>query len=388
MQKTAVVINFEAVIWLYVFFALPALAYTGLMAWLILGWRRLPVVPGPDDGLASFSIVVPVRNEAHCIVRLLSCLRLQYFPAARYEVIVVDDHSTDASAAVVSRFINTHELPFFRLLETPAGGAEAGRGKKAALARGIAAARHDYIITCDADCVMGPDWLPAMAGAVSHFNPHMLIGPVGIESPDDLFGSLQALEMLALTAVTAGAAGQGKAVLCSGANLLFRRDLFHRVGGYQGNEHLASGDDVFLLHKFKGLDDSVIHFVRDRRAMVYTPAANSAGSFFRQRARWIAKTTAYRDIASLFSAAVAGGFNLLLLLATALALFLPAGWFYYTLLLWLIKGLADFFLIGGTARFFRRKALLYRYPLAWLLYPFYVLIINVFAILGKGEWKG
>ncbi len=100
------------------------------------------------------SIVVPVRNGAGIIADCLRALEAQDLPVADYEVIVVDDGSTDDTAEVV------HGFPGVRLIrQGPAGPAVARN-------RGTAEARGEYILFTDADCAPHPTWAGALLRAV------------------------------------------------------------------------------------------------------------------------------------------------------------------------------------------------------------------------------
>jgi len=99
------------------------------------------------------SIIVPVRNGEQVIATCLQALRCQDLPAPDYEVIVVDDGSTDGTAEVVRGF------PEVRLLQQPA------RGPAAARNHGVAEAQGEWILFTDADCAPHPGWAGALLRA-------------------------------------------------------------------------------------------------------------------------------------------------------------------------------------------------------------------------------
>ncbi len=100
------------------------------------------------------SIVIPVRDGEEVIGGCLDALRAQDLPAGDYEVIVVDDGSTDSTAEVVRRD------PSVRLIQQPPRGAAAARN------RGIEAAQGAIVLFTDADCRPRPDWARQLVTAL------------------------------------------------------------------------------------------------------------------------------------------------------------------------------------------------------------------------------
>jgi len=116
--------------------------------------RRLRDVPPKSEGLPSLSIVVPVRNEEqHVEAALTSVLSLDY---PDFEVVVLDDRSTDATPALLARMAKQHpELQVKRIESLPEG----WLGKNHALYQGALASRGEYLLFTDADILYEPDTL-------------------------------------------------------------------------------------------------------------------------------------------------------------------------------------------------------------------------------------
>jgi 4,4'-diaponeurosporenoate glycosyltransferase len=128
-----------------------------LLGWLLL-WRlpRLDPSARPHPGL-RVSVVVPARNEADRLPRLLGDLQAQTRPAD--EIIVVDDGSTDGTARVAARF------PAVRVLTAPAV-PEGWTGKSWACHTGALAAAGQVLVFLDADVELAPE---ALAAVVHHW---------------------------------------------------------------------------------------------------------------------------------------------------------------------------------------------------------------------------
>lgn len=366
--------------------ALLLLPYVLLITAFIFGWRKntRPSAASPEKIRKPFvSVVVAFRNEENNLPALLKHIQAQNYPSHLFEVLLCDDFSEDQSAFICQTF--TRKNKNFRLISLMADGQH---GKKAALKRGIEQAAGDIIITTDADCSMGSKWLESIVHPFIYSNIEFLAGPVKIitDPKNKLFSGMQALEFMSLTGASAGAAGITHPIMCNGANLAFRKkgwaELIHDVSG----KKLASGDDVFLLHAFQKKYPGKIIFLKDRKAIVSTRAANSLKMFFSQRMRWAGKSTGYSDIFTLFTGFVVAALNIFLVVSLLAALFNP-----FLLLplaaMWLAKIVVDFILLFRVAGFLKQKKLLFLYlPLA-LLYPIYVSTTIFLAIFAGNAWK-
>lgn len=364
---------------------LVALCYAILILAFTAGWFRLPVFWHKNGSNIPFTVIIPARNEEKTIMQLLVLMRKQHYPKDLYEVIVVDDHSTDSTAAIVERKIKSGFFSNVKLVR--ASEERLTPGKKNALAAGILRARHEWIVTTDADCLLGSHWLESLAGFIEKEKPAMVIGPVVIVPGKTLLSQMQALEFLSLTGSTAGAAAIGRPVMCNGANLAFRKDFFERVGGYAGNEYLASGDDVFLLHKFKKMKGTKVAFLKSHGAIVHTRALDSLSSFFRQRGRWAGKAGGFRDWFTLMTGGVVMLINILIFLGLLAGPFISQKLMLSALLLLTFKAVVDFPMLYWVSGFFQKRDLMWLYPALALVYPFYVVVSLFSGFVLKPRWK-
>lgn len=369
-----IMLVFWGILGLYVAFVLA------LALGVFLLRRKNPTAIGIPP-LPFVSILLPMRNEQVNIQQCLKALREQDYPADRYELIVIDDHSEDACAALVQAYLKDWEG--LKLLRKSEGQLP---GKKAALQMGIDAARAELILTTDADCLMTDLWLQTMVSQYLRQDTKMLIGPVEIAPRDTWFGAIQALEFMSLGGTTAGTAAWGQAVMCNGANLMFSKLAFEAVDGYRGNEDCPSGDDVFLLHKFKQAYPGQIRFAMDRACVVQTHPVPGLKDFFRQRVRWAAKAGRYRDLATLLSGALVAAMNLFPLILLALSLVVPMA-LSFLAVWWIVKTLVDMPLILQMCRFLKRTRLMLWYLPLQILYPFYVSLTLLLAWRGVFSWK-
>ncbi|MDV3310544.1 MAG: glycosyltransferase [Cyclobacteriaceae bacterium] len=342
------------------------------------GWKkalRTHSIP-PPACQPSVSVVIAARNEAANLGAVLAALERQTLRG--FEVVVVDDHSHDDTAAIARAFSGnpTYAINVVRL--------SARSGKKAAITTGVHRARGSVILTTDADCNVGPRWIESM---VASFGPQVkfVSGGVRIGPAESFSAQLQAAEFASLVGAGASAIGLGYPVMCNGANMAFTRDTFLEVGGYSGNDHIPSGDDVFLLQKVHAWYPGSTVFCPHADAVVET-AAVSWRHFVNQRIRWGAK---WRHATSLTTPALAlfiGCFHLGWLLLLPAAIF--SGAVVASVVLFLAKALLEMLYLREVHRFLGVKWSWPIFLLLQLTYSAYVVIVGVLANFKAPSWKG
>jgi biofilm PGA synthesis N-glycosyltransferase PgaC len=352
--------------WLYLITLVP---YFFLLIRIYLSLKKIKPFINSSSGGIFLSIIVPCRNEEKDLPLLLSDIAGQTYNPGLFEVIIVDDNSTDTSYALADGFSSIKNMKVLR---------NSGRGKKRAVKTGIESSRGSLVITCDADCRMGQNWLKTISATYIAENPDMIICPVRLESGKGFFRRFQELEFLGLQGITAGTATDGNPVMCNGANLAFKREVFNRHSDNL-HEELASGDDVFLLHSIKKEPGSRVIWLESSEAVVTTRASGTLFSFLRQRARWISKSGYYDDK---FTKALA-----IVTFVTIIVqiLLLAGGVFSVRLLLILgiytaLKSVPDFLILSNTTLRYGENKLMRWFLPSLLFYPFYVLAAGLFSL--------
>ena len=332
-----------------------------------------------------FSILIAARDEAAALPALLQALAAQTLPPTAFEVLVADDHSADATAAVV--MAAAPGLPFaLQLVALPPG----ATGKKAALTAAEALARAPWVVCTDADCRPGAGWLAAYAQllAAAPAPLHFVSGPVRLTLGGAWFDALLGLEFAGLVGVGAACIARGQPTMCNGANLAYRRASFRAVGGYAGHQGIASGDDELLLHALHRRYPTGIRFLADARAVVDTPAPATLAALLRQRVRWASKYPHYRTAAPRRLALLVLGTNLSLALGAAAALAWPPLW-PWVVAAWALKLGADAWLLWPVLGLLRRRRWLAGLLPLQLLYAPYALAVGLAGQGSKGyRWKG
>lgn len=366
-------------------FWISSLAYTVLIVLLMIGWLKGRTAPAQTSNSTSIAVIVPARNEEANVAKLLEALQRQSYKG-RWELVIVNDASTDNTAGVVDDFLakatqlNARQI---QLEDDPTCAAP----KKRALLAGIEATDGALIVTTDADCIPDPNWLSAIAATYEASNAKMICGPVAFHQDRTLFQRLQTLEFMSLIGSTAATINLGVPVMCNGANLAYEREAFNAVNGFSGDDSVASGDDVLLMLKLKKAFPGCIKFVQDGKALVYTLPQPNLKAFASQRKRWASKSKVYRDTGVIAVAATVLLINVSILIHLVGALFEPA-LFYAAAKQFILKSTLDFFFLLLVASFFSRKALLLLVLPEQLLYIVYVAFFGLTSWLGGYQWKG
>ncbi len=370
----------------------PALAllYLLIQARLLYAWARLPevVVPPDYEPCLPITVLVPARNEAAGIEAALAAIFTQTYPQHLLEIIVIDDHSTDGTAARVLALAGQDERLRLLSLADHLGGRPVVAYKKAALEWGAAEARGALVVTTDADCMPSPSWLRTLAWLYETEAARFLTGPVVIQPTADFLSTFQALDLAGYMVLTGGAVALQHPLLANGANLGFSKALFRRVGGYDGLRDRASGDDVLLLQKVVRERAARVFFVKSRDAVVTTRPVTTWSGLWQQRLRWAAKTGAYQEPRLVVLQGLVFALCWSILLSLAAAPWQPA-LLMAGLSAWVLKGIADYVLLRRAACYFGHPRWLRYYLPAQLLHTAYIAVLGTVALFGpRTTWKG
>ena len=242
--------------------------YSILILFYRAGWRELkPSSENDHESSLKISVIIPARNEEENIGKLLSSLEKQTYSPHLFEVIVVDDHSTDNTATVVSgySFVKLIRLEFDNI----------NSYKKKAIETGIAAASGDLIVTTDADCIVPNNWLKTIASFKEKTSVVFIAAPVVLESASNLLQAFQDLDFLVLQGITAASVQKRFHNMCNGANLAYERKAFIEVNGFTGIDHIASGDDMLLMQKIAQRFPTKVSYLLSKDTIVTTQAAKT-----------------------------------------------------------------------------------------------------------------
>ncbi len=361
--------------------------YVLLILYFLLGWLRLKeYVPGNAIPVTRVTVVVPVRNEEKNILNLLGNLRDQQYNKDLFEVIVVDDHSTDNTLKLINGF-SMSNLRVIALKDDPALADASRTNKKIGIEKAVHAANGTLIMTTDADCHPGSNWIKTTVAYYEEHNPVMIAGMVSYFHDTSFLGKFQTLDFLSLVGIAAASIQNGFYNLCNGANLAYTKAAFLEVDGFRQIDHIPSGDDMMLMHKMAKKFGDKIAYLKNKDCIVYTSTEKDFVTFWNQRVRWTSKSTHYEDKRITGILAFVYLVNLLIVLNLAIGIFYPP---MLKLAMWmfLAKLCIDTLFTYAVTKFFRRENLLWLFLPMQAVHVLYIILIAPAGVFGKYNWKG
>lgn len=350
---------------------------------ILIGIKKLK--PSSKKNRKDFhvSIIVPFRNESENILKCLRSLENQNYPQDKYEILFIDDSSTDDTLNKLKSAIRKKEAAVFTLKDENAHAAY----KKKAIHFGIEKSSGEIIFTTDADCTHNPNWLISVTQCFDE-KTGFVSSPVELIDEENLLGKLQQIEFAGLIAAGAGLIGAEKPTICNGANVAYRKSAFMQVNGYEGTLNISSGDDESLMQKIFRRKDYDIKFCLDEESIVHTRPASTIKKFYQQRKRWASKGLFYANKFFVFRLSLIYLFFLSVLLAFFCGVFFDETLLYFAIISFLSKTLIDFIVLTSVNKLFLHGLNLNIFLLAEILHIPYVLITAASGALGNYEWKG
>lgn len=346
--------------------------YTASVFWLIFGMRQLRAARKSYRALSldELTVIIPFRNEAQNLPKLMACIREQKYQPVQW--IFIDDHSSDAFR---SYFADMEAWPV-RLLHLP----EEQKGKKRAIRFGVDHASTTYCLTMDADVIFGNEYIKNMMTVPA---ADLVILPVEMTGKQ-WWQPFFVLEYLFTVLLNRGVAGWLRPVNASGANLLFKLSAFEEVDDLDEHGHIASGDDMYTLRAFRE-NNKQIEIVESAALTVYTETPPTVKEALDQRVRWLGKTGNVGDNLNNTLGAWAVGAHLWYFMLILIAWTAGALWLFVVLLV--IKAAVDFSLIRMIRRQWKAEDVL-GLILFELFYPVYLFGLLGTSLFAQPEWKG
>ena len=363
--------------------------YFALIAAYATGWKRQKdfSIPPAFTPQTTISVIIPARNEERCIEACIRSVLAQQYPAGLLEVIVVDDHSTDNTAAIIKQFA-AQNVRYISLAEKLAAGGSIVAYKKAALAAGIAEAEGELIVTTDADCRAPEQWLRHIAACYRQTHAQMIVAPVIFSTDRSIVQVFQLIDFMSMQGITAAANAMNLGHMSNGANLVFTKTAYDKVLGYQGIDHLASGDDYLLMVKISKLPGASITYLKSREAIIATEPQPTWGRFLQQRIRWASKSGKYNDRKLTAILMLVYLYNLWFAVLGVMGCFHHHTYWLWLLTLLLLKALIEYLYMLPLTTFFNRKWTRLYFPFLQPMHILYIISAGFMGFIGTYTWKG
>ena len=363
------------------------LVYAILIIQLIWGFNKVKTFETTDiTPKTAFTIVIPFRNEEKNLNFLLQSISQLNYPISLIQIVMVDDFSNDNSTSVYNQWRMNHQEVDTTLLENLI---LSNSPKKDALGRAIPIAKHEWIVTTDADCIVDKNWLLTLDNYIQRnpeaSGPEMIVGSVMYKAKNNWFHHFQQLDLMSLQGVTIGSFGIGKPFMCNGANFAYTKKFFNEIGGFGGISDNASGDDVFLLQKAVNSNLGKVHYLKNRNAIVKTKPENDLFKLFMQRVRWAGKSTGYKSSYAKFLAVSVLLMNVGLVCGLW---FVVCGCLNWKIVLgaFLVKYSVDYILLYKSNSYLRNGK--FFVPIASsVIYPFFSSLVGIYSLFGSFTWK-
>ena len=363
------------------------IGYVMLLLFYRIKWNSIPNYTSDALHQNTFvSIIVAARNEEDNIEKLIQSIIAQTYPASHYELIIIDDFSSDQTVSIIKPHLN-NQIRLLEMRNYIADGSITAYKKKA-IALGIEHSKGSLMITTDADCMMGKDWLQTIVNVYEEKKPVMMVMPVVIHCKNRFVEIFQTLDFMSLQGITGVVVHHKLMGMCNGANLAYTKNIFNEVGGFEGIDNIASGDDYLLMHKIGALYPNELLFVKSKNVVVETAAIQNWKAFFQQRIRWASKAEKYQDkrILPVLMLVYFVNVSLLVLLIASVVLMKMIAIKYLVLLL-LIKTIFELIFLLPVAKFFNKEKWLWWFPLMQPFHICYTVVAGWLGKFGNYEWK-
>lgn len=330
-----------------------------------------------EDVEQEVSVIICAKNEAANLRKNLPRILNQNYHS--FEVVVVNDHSTDESLDVLHSL--SKDYPQLKIVNYTEE--KEFIGKKPALAKGIQASKYEIVLLTDADCYPSSDkWIWEMQHAINdqielglayapYINKKILIN--FLIRFETVYTAIQYLSFALV----------GHPYMGVGRNLIYKKTLYKKVDGFKKHEHIASGDDDLLINEIAKKSNTKV--ILSPNTFMYSPAEKTWKDYYRQKSRHLSTGRHYKLKNQLFLGLLSAshfchyivGFFVICKISTIFAV-----------LMYVVRIVAVNIVYGSTLRRLQDHSLLKWVPLLDFLYIFYYIIFAPILFIGNTiKWK-
>jgi poly-beta-1,6-N-acetyl-D-glucosamine synthase len=362
------------------FYLLFGIVYGVLILTLSRLWNQDSFTAFNDESDSSVTVIVPFRNEEGNLAHLFNSIKnLTYRP---FQVIFVNDKSQDGGRDILEELIELNrdfDIQFVMLDNE-------GEGKKEAVKTAINHAMGNCILTTDADCLLPQNWIETMLAKLSKPKVKMTAGPVMTLGGNGFFYHFQQIEWASILLMTKAGFELGNPIMCSAANMAYKKSAFEVVKPYDHNLGHLSGDDEFLLKKIHSIygADAIVYTINN---LVWTNPQSSWKNLFSQRIRWISKWKLHHSVRHVVFSTLPWLIQTIFISSIILLFTGKTGLIAFSIL-WITKISVEHKVLAKVSKSYNISHGTLAYILTSIIHPIYAFFIGLGSLSGKFEWKG
>lgn len=325
-----------------------------------------------ENGL-PVSLILAVKNEKENLIKHLPLILNQDYK--EFEIVIVDDHSSDETKAWI-RAQKCSKVKYFALQEKS--------GKKAAVAKGVEAAKYDVLLLTDADCKPASrNWMKLMSQKLKKENT-MVLGYGPYSKRPSLLNALIRYETFQTALQYFSFAICGKAYMGVGRNLGYRKSLFLQSQSPEKYANIRSGDDDLLVNEMA--EKATVNICTQVEAHTISTPKTSWGSYWVQKRRHLQAGTKYKQADRMRLAALGG--STFIFWSCFLLLCAKASFIMIIFPIFAVKLMLQYFTFGRIMQKLQEGNLLIWAPLLEFLYIIWMMVVGVSTWIWKVDrWK-
>ena len=323
----------------------------------------------------NISIIIAFKNEEKNLASLFSSLQLLLYPIDKYEVILVDDSSSDNSYQKAVELSNSKTN--YRVLKTED---KKFPGKKGALDFGICNAKYHNILITDADCMPAQSWLAGYSEKFSE-NFDFLFGIAPFIQSKGIINKISCFENLRSSILTFSFAKLELPYSAAARNMGFKKSSFEKLGGFSNAMQTISGDDDLLIREAVN-QNMKIGIVDLENSFVLSNSKTTFSEYLNQKARHTKTSLHYLPVHKL----LLGYWHLSNILTLFSLILLPINPLFG--LSFLLKICGDLIAVLFSQRRLKYNFKLYEIPLLQLIYELFLIVNFLNSFRKTIPWKG
>ncbi len=333
----------------------------------------------------NISIIVAFRNEVNNLPHLFESFSKLNYPIDKFEVILVNDHSSDNSYEIAKSLQKQYGLNNIKIISL----SNDFQGKKNAINLGIANSKYEVIATTDADCMVNEMWLRSIAQSIATDKNRFISMPVILESNGSFIQNFQQIDFLMLNSIGGASMLAGLPIMSNAANMAFYKSDYIQFHSSQIGSDSESGDDMFLMFYIKKLYHSKnsCMFVNSANAIVVTKPQINFSELISQRIRWSKKAKYYKDLNTIIVGGLLGAFHFLITLYSLVILF-NSSLILGLLIVLLFKLIVEIIFYHTINKLYHLKVNYIDFILSSIFYSYFTSYIMVLSIFSSFNWKG